>query len=402
MQDYFYLVSHEAVRIGDVMTDLSPYDSLIAEAIAYDEAGGVMPVAEPSYKIKEYTEGLKNKRVEFLEVLDALAGKQPCEHLIGMHGPMPEGGWTRGAIVSAIHSLGDEDLSDLRCEIKNIRGALEYAKEKYPEHEAGIDQYIDTYGRIQGFRRREFEEVRLTPEQIKKQTAQKLKDFTANNKKTLAERAQTQKGLEIRLKQRAKSRSLPESEKMMYQDQYDRFRKQNRTMSRMTRSIMRMEKKKLARQYQYENGMLSDRAKRSYEKNAEQLMDKSIDLQLYVLRQVKETESVLQFATRDSDMAKLAIAQAQHLKNSGRSPQSALREKALQERREAEKLAEGTPFVRKADEETRQKSKVIKEYMREQRKEKEAGTRQTSSPEKQKSTPGRSSEERTGADELGK
>ncbi len=398
MENFSYIVSHEAVRIGDVMTDLSPYDSLIAEAIAYDEASGVMPVAETSYKIKEYTEGLKNKRVEFLEVLDALASQKPCEHLIDMLGQKPDGGWTRGAIVSTIHSLGDEKLADMRCEIKNVKASLFYVQERYPEHEARIDEYIDVYRNMQGFGREYHETKPLTSDEIKKNTAQQLKEFAANNKETLAQREQTQKALEIRLKQRAKSRTLPEAEKAMFQDQYDRFRKQNKTMSRLTRSIMRMEKKKLAQQYEYENGMLSDRARKSYKKNAAKLMDKSIDLRLYALHQAKETETALQFATRDSDIAKLAIAHAEHLRSYAATPENLRREKINQQRRQAAAVT----FGQKADGETRQKSKVIKDYMREQRKEKEATAKQTSSPAKQKSEPVRKTEERTGADELGK
>ncbi len=394
MENFSYIVSHEAVRIGDVMSDLTPYDSLIAEAIAYDEANGVMPVAETSYKIKEYTEGLKNKRVEFLEVLDALASNKPCQHLIRMLGPLPEDGWTRGAIVSTIHSLGDEKLADMRCEIINVKSSLIYAAECYPEHEESIEKYVNLYSRAQGYAREFHETEPLTPREIKKQTAQRLKDFADNNKNTLAERAQTQKALEIRLKQRARSRTLPEAEKMMFQDQYDRFRKQNKTMSRLTRSIMRMEKKKLAHQYEYENGLLSARARKSYKKNAAKLMDKAIDLRLYALHQAKETEAVLQFTTRDSDVAKLAIAHAAHLRSSAATPQSLHQEKVNQQKKRAREVT----FGQKAAGETRQKSKVIKDYMREQRKEKEAEN-QTSSLAKQKSEPVRETAERN---ELGK
>ncbi len=398
MENFSYIVSHEAIRIGDIMTDLSPYDSLIAEAIAYDEANAVMPVAETSYKVKEYTEGLKNKRLEFLEVLDALASKKPCEHLIRMLGPMPESGWTRGAIVSTIHSLGDEKLADMRCEITNVRASLLYAQERYPEHEERIEEYVDVYRRMQGFGREFHETKPLSSDEIKTQTAQKLKDFAANNKKTLAERAQTQKALEIRLKQRAKSRSLPEAEKMMFQDQYDRFRKQNRTMSRLTRSIMRMEKKKLAQQYKYENGMLSPSARKSYKKNAAKLMDKAIDLRLYALHQAKEAEAILQFASRDSDVAKLAIAHAAHLRSSAMTPQSLHQEKINQQKK---RVAEVT-FGQKADAQTRQKSKVIKEYMREQRKEKEAAAKETATQARQKSEPVRTTKEKTITDGIEK
>ncbi len=396
----FDQVKENAVRIGDVVTDFSRYDSLIADVMAFHKVRKIQGYTDIMRGHKDigdraeiYTEWLKGLRVEFLETIDALADKKECSHLIKMKLMPREIGWTRGEIISNMLSLGNESFTDGRCEIKDVARAMEYARTNYPGHEAEIDRYHALYSEFQEQQRK----LVYPAEVIQQYTAQRMKHYDENNKNDLAQRAQAQKALDTRLKQRARSRTLPDAEQKIFQDEYNRFRKENRTMARLTRSIMSMERKKIAQQYKYENGMLSDRAAKRYEKNAAKLMDKSIDLRLYALRQIKETEAVLQFTSRDSDIAKIALAHVQHLRDCAETPDS-LRIKKIQEQ---QRMRENF-VVQKANSETRQKSKEFKEYMREQRKEKEAASKDTATAARLKSESVRTAEEKTIADSIDK
>ncbi len=409
--DYFsFRLSHNAVRIKDLgpAINMSSFDSLIAEGIAYEqmrfgEGDVAVDSSSTQTKLDMYREGILNKRVEFLQVLDTLSMKGDCEDMIEMLGTEPEGGWTRGAIMSAIISFDDEALADRRCEIKDVKAALEYAKEYPYADEAAIDAYADFYEREQGFERkpRVAEDTTLSPEQAKVKTAEELRDLTQLNKAQTARRGQEQKALEARYKQRAKSRSLSQAEKDIFKGEYDRIRKENKKINKMTKFIMSAEKRRLAQQYKYENDLLSDRARKNYEKNAAKLIDTSITLRMYAARHVKQTEAMLGICERDSDLAKMSIARAEQLKKLSISPRAEREEKEAAQKREAEQRKEEMPFVRRADDATRQKSKEIKEYMREQRREREEKTKQAASPVKQKTEPTRTAEPKTRGDDLG-